>query len=361
MVRAPFTPATGGAYATSLKFATATDKQLALGPGVNPFSLFSVPGDDAFHNVAGNNVVQVAVGLAMQMVSAPVALVAMADLRVKQWTETSGGWLKKTVTQHVDGYTKPQWYIATPGALQPRGETFTMCAQNVSDPLTCPPEQVISSGVAWSQWSGGNHPAFEDQTSAYSHSESSLTLLAWVAIAFVVAFSAGAALAAAGVATTSLGPLSAIINAVGAAGGATGVGTAVTLGTVEAAAAVEAAFVGVVGVAQGASLTGAVNGPYLGADSGFGAPVAQTTEAGTSLMSGLHNNFDTPLIEQSGVRAVRQAAYGTDCATPGSTVASCGGNSGLVPRPDTGTQMNSVQFWQDNGKPLVTASPYLAQ
>lgn len=345
MLTAPFGPGHGGAYAAAMTYATASDRQMGLSPGVNPFAQFMAPGDDTFHNVGSPGAAQVIIGHAMRMSGAPIALVAQADLRAKQWTESSGGWFKKTVTQHVDGYTKPHWFVATPTQFQPRGQSYSICAQNVASPTDCPPEQVVYSGVSWSQWDGGNLPSMEDLTSQWQESHSSFTPLAWVAIVFVVVFTAGAALAAAGVAITALGPLSAAISAMAPTGAMAGM-------SIAAVAGIEAGFVAAVGVASGAGLQDAVNGPYQGANSGFGTGQVATTAYQASMFGGVHGHFDAPaLSDGSQLTAVRQGAYGT-CG-PGATLAACGGASGLVPRADGSVQQNTAEFWQDNGNPMV--------
>jgi hypothetical protein len=226
-----------------------------------------------------------------------------------------------------------------------------MTQQPWPTPLTAPQCLSAPSGVAWSQWEGGNLPAFEDLTSTWSKSQSSFTLVAWVAIAFLVVATAGAFAVAAGVSTSVLGPATFIQSLLAAAPTA---GLA-TMNTVLASAAIEAAAVGAVSGLAGATMTGAVAAPYSGARSGFGVPTVPDSEAGKNIYDGVKGKFDTPAITDMGVSAVSQGLYGTACP-PGVLAASCA-DSGVVPRADLGSQVNNVQFWRDNGKPLPVYDP----
>jgi hypothetical protein len=355
MMQAPFTPAHGGAFAAAGIYASPSDKASGFGPGANPFALFMKPGDDAFYNVDSLPAVQVAVGHAMRMAGSSIGLVAVASNRVNQWTETKKKWYKKTITTHIDGYTKPEWYVASPEQFQPQGAKAATCVINVATAADCPSYLMAPSGVAWSQWQGGNLPAFEDLTSNWQKSQSSFTLVAWVVVAFLVVVTAGAFAVAAGAGATALGPATFIqgMMATGAAG--VGGGAALTMNAVLGAAAIEAAAVGVVSGLAGATLNSGVSAPYSGAKSGFGVPEVPSGDAARSLFDGVNKNFDNPSVTSMGVRAVGQGLYGVNCA-PGAPASSCA-NSGVVPRPDLGTSTNNVQFWSDNGKPMMTASP----
>jgi hypothetical protein len=353
MMQAPFTPAHGGAYAANMTYATPSDRANGFSPGKNPFDLFMQAGDDTFYNV-GLNAVQVIVGHAMQATSASVGLVAVAKTRPNQYQTKSGGWFKKTVTTHVEGFTKPEWYIVTPAQFQPHGVSSNYCAIDVAQPSDCPVQYNVTSGVVWSQWTGGSLPAFEDMTSNWTQSKSSFTLLAMVAITFLVVMSAGALAVAAGAGATALGPATFIqglmtTTTAAATGG-------MTMSTVLASAAIEAAAVGAVGGLAGAGLTDGVTAPYTGARSGFETISPPSGEAQRSLYDGTIAKFDTPTVVGSGVLAVSQGLYGSGCA-PGAASTECA-DSGIVPRKDTGAQVNSIQFWHDNGKPLPVSSPY---
>jgi hypothetical protein len=354
MLQAPFTPAHGGAFAAAMTYATASDRQLGNNAGANPFALYLRPGLDAFYNVGSLAAVQVAVGHAMRMAGASIGLVAIAKSRVNQYATSSGGWFKKTTTTHVEGWTKPEWYVATPRQFQPNGLTASVCAIQVEAATDCPPQLVVPSGVSWTQWEGGNLPAFEDMTSEWSESKSSFTLLAWVVVIFLVVLTAGALLVAAGSVATAIGPATFIqsLAVSGPIGGAT-----LTMNAALAMAAIEAAAVGVVGGMAGAGLTDAVDGPYQGARAGFDSPMIPDTSAGRSVYEGVKANFDDAPLSAMGVRAVTQAAYGVNCA-PGAKSTDCA-SSGVVPRPDSAVETNNVQFWKDNGGPMVITAPLI--
>jgi hypothetical protein len=353
MMQAPFTPAHGGAFAAAMTYATPSDRANGFSPGKNPFDLFNQPGNDAFHNV-GMGAVQVIVGHAMQAAGASVGLVAVAKTRPNQYQTKSGGWFKKTITTHVEGFTKPEWYVVTPAQFQPHGASSQYCAIDVPNPADCPQQLAVKSGVVWSQWTGGSLPAFEDMTSNWTESKSSFTLLAMIAVTFLIVMTAGALAVAAGAGATALGPATFIQGLM-----ATGAGTAaggLTMSTVLTSAAIEAAAVGVVGGLSGAGLSDGVIAPYQGARSGFEVIAPPTGAAQRSLYDGTIAKFDTPTITAVGVRAVSQGLYGTSC-TPGASSTECT-DSGVVPRKDTGAETNNIQFWHDNGKPLPVSSPY---
>lgn len=353
MMQAPFTPAHGGAFAASMTYATASDRANGFSPGKNPFDLFNQVGSDVFHNI-GLGAVQVVVGHAMQAAGASVGLVAVAKTRPNQYQTKSGNWFKKTVTTHVEGHTKPEWYVVTPAQFQPHGVSSTYCAIDVANPNDCPAQLAVKSGVVWSQWTGGSLPAFEDMTSHWSESKSSFTLLAMIAVTFLVVMTAGALAVAAGAGATALGPatfIQGLMATTTAAGGAS-----LTMSSVLTAAAIEAAAVGVVGGLSGAGLSDGVTAPYQGARSGFEVITPPTGAAQRSIYDGVIAKFDTPAIASVGVRAVSQGLYGTSCA-PGAASTECS-DSGVVPRKDTGVEANSIQFWHDNGKPLPVSTPY---
>jgi hypothetical protein len=315
VLRAAYAPAHGRAFAASMTYATETERQTRTGPSFNPFELFASSADDAFHNMVGLNAVQVAVGHAMQAGSAALGLVAIADIRVEQWKTESGGWFRKTVTQHTKGWGKPLWHVATPTVLQ-RGDTAFMCAINVAQPTDCPPSRVIHSGISWKAWTNSSLPTFESEISYSTKSKSGWTLLTFVLLGFPGAIQ-----------TATMGGL-------GMSGGA-GLGDVVDVGDVVV-----------------------LERPLQGASSGFGPGMTATDEEQQKVIDGMHANFDTPTVESTGVRAVAQAAFGT-CA-PGATIASCGGPSGVLPRSDSLVQHNTTEFWRDNGNPLVESSSIIA-
>lgn len=123
-----------------------------------------------------------------------------------------------------------------------------------------------------------------------------------VAVTFLVVISAGALSVAAGDDATALGPATFIqglmtTTTAAATGG-------MTMSTVVASAAIEAAAVGAVSGLSGAGLTDGVTAPYMGARSGFEEVTVPTGEAQKSLFDGTIAKFDTPSITGSGVLAV---------------------------------------------------------
>jgi hypothetical protein len=201
-------------------------------------------------------------------------------------------------------------------------------------------------------------------TSNYTKTKSSFTLLAFVALAFLVVVTAGAFAVAAGATAGSfgvVGPATFMQSMMGfgagvGLGGAGAAGGLLTMGAVVGVAAIEAAAVLAVGLAVGVgSPTGVTSGIYTGARSGFEVPEIPNSDAGRSIYNGLKGAFDDKPINAMGVRAVSEGLFGTNCA-PGALSSTCA-NSGLVPRADTGVESNNVQFWKDNGRPMLISGP----
>lgn len=73
-------------------------------------------------------------------------------------------------------------------------------------PQGCPAPSYVPSDVTMVKWEGENLPAFESLTSELTKSQSSVTVLAFGVLAFIVVMTAGTMLVAAGATTTALGP-----------------------------------------------------------------------------------------------------------------------------------------------------------
>lgn len=356
MLQAPFTPAHGGAFAASMTYSTKADRALGANPGPDPFAPYNHPGQDAFYGVVGLDVVQTVTGNAMRMAGASIGLVAVSETRPNQFQTTSGGWLKKTVTTHVEGWTKPLWFVATPSEFQPQGTDAGVCMVP-PDVNGCPAASFIPSGVKMTQWTGGSLPAFETMTSDWTKSQSSYTVLAFVVVAFLVVMTAGALAVAAGASAGALGPAT-LIQGLFSVAPAAASGTAMTMNAVLASAAIESAAVAGVSALSGAGLTDGTRFFYQGARDGFGEPVIPTAGSpGASMYDGLQAKFDNAPLSAMGVQAVSQGLYGVNCA-PGAKSTECA-NSGVVPRTDTGVESNNVKFWKDNGGPVLITSPFL--
>lgn len=100
--------------AASMTYSTAQNRSQAMRLGPAPFAQFNQRGQDAFYGVKGVDIVQAVTVNAMRMAGASIGLVTMSETKPKQYQTKSGGWLKKTITTHVDGMTKPIWYVTTP-------------------------------------------------------------------------------------------------------------------------------------------------------------------------------------------------------------------------------------------------------
>ncbi len=202
--------------------------------GKNPFAAFcsngncsnyasAVKSDKVFHNISWE-AVGVAVGAAMKASDAHVGYIASTQTRFTQEVKKSGGALKKKVKVTIQGYIKPQWFVATPLEVQPEGGISSICVKNVGtagargNTTTCDsPYHVVTSGVSIMSWSGGNMPQPEELGYKYVYKKSSFTVLAFTILTFALtwgvasAFSSvvGGAAAATGVAAGGIAPLTA--------------------------------------------------------------------------------------------------------------------------------------------------------
>ena len=191
--RADYTPWHGEFQKWRRDFLTPAERATPSQLGYNPYQNFkgATVTDPVFHNCDWR-CVNVAVGIAMRYSDAHIGWIAADKTRFTQHTKKSGGLFKKTVTTYIDGWAKPQWFVATPIEMQPDGGMHSICVVNVGTSTNgtttgCDaPEHVASSGVAVTEWTGGNMPNTEENVYSYVNKKSSFTVMAFTILTFAV-------------------------------------------------------------------------------------------------------------------------------------------------------------------------------
>lgn len=89
------------------------------------------------------------------MCEANIAHTAASQNRMNQYAIESGSLFKKTITQHMDGYSKPRWCVGTPlNSTHPANP-----AKSASPAAAQPPPGVLALATL--------HPVFQDQRRFY--------------------------------------------------------------------------------------------------------------------------------------------------------------------------------------------------
>jgi hypothetical protein len=140
--------------------------------------------------------------MAMRASDAHIGYIASTKTRFTQKIKKSGGMLKKKVKVTINGYAKPQWFIATPLEVQPEGGISSICAvdngavTSYGNTSSCDSKyHVVTSGVSLMSWSGGNVPEIEEQLYNYVYKKSSFTVLAFTILTFALTWGIASALA----------------------------------------------------------------------------------------------------------------------------------------------------------------------
>ncbi|WP_047536646.1 hypothetical protein [Methylotenera versatilis] len=232
--RADYTPHHGEYNRWKRDYLTPSENADPTKLGYNPFQNFKgATNDNAFHNISWE-AVGVAVGMAMRASDAHIGYIASDKSRFTQKVKKSGGMLKKKVKVTVQGFVKPQWFIATPLEVQPEGGMSSICAVNSGaatghgNTSSCDsPYHLVTSGVSIMSWAGGNMPETEELLYNYVYKKSSFTVLAFTILTFALTWGLASAFAAV------VGPASAASTAaIGSAAGS-GIGSA-TIGAIGA-------------------------------------------------------------------------------------------------------------------------------
>lgn len=216
--RADFTPWHGEFNKWKRDYLTPSEAYNPAQMGYNPFEKFKNAAgnktDHVFHNISWE-AASVAIGEAMKRYDAHVGWVASDKTRFTTRIKKSGNAIKKKVTTYIDGYAKPQWFVAMPLGHQPQGGIAAICVKDSGATSTygnttaCDAkEHVALSGVSMQSWEGGNMPQIEEKVYAYKKSKSSFTVLAFTILTFAFTWGLSSALSsvvgtAVGGATTS--------------------------------------------------------------------------------------------------------------------------------------------------------------
>lgn len=187
--------------------------------GGNPFSAFEDKtnrGSHLFTDIEMDAFLAVVSGLTSSL-KAQMALVSVEQVRTHDWKTTKKkSWgLKKKTTWHLEGYSKPVWFLVYPGQI--RAENTTSYGFNTSkgEPFFYP-----ASIVRVGDWS--NLASIEKKFDYQKFSKTSWTSLAYALFAGLT-FGAGAFVAPAFIAGTAFGSAATTVGTTfGFAAGSTG-------------------------------------------------------------------------------------------------------------------------------------------
>lgn len=355
LYQSTFAPAYGDFWKAAGTYLSPDERRLGTAVGPNPFTAFSKAGDDNFNDISLKGAM-VVLGHAQRYVGSPLSVLINNVPTTDQYTRKSGGLFRKKVTQYVDYYVQPEYYVGAPPGMQ-GGVAVSYCANDPSADH-CQNYQVASSGVAFMKLEGGN--VLEDKTKLHewSHSQSGFTLLAIFVIALVVAFAFAALgpVLAAGTSTATTSTVTAGFwtnLASFATGGALGSSSVLGAALIEAGA-----YTAVTGAA----------GSGFGGVYGLGSGTAYSQEIALDPASDLGHESayqyrDVVLglarSNRDGILANRVTGRLEDTLAPVKTVLvgkcdsnkllkDCTAESGVVPRADQYTTFNNVEFYRDN-------------
>lgn len=169
VLQAVFTPSHGDQWKANRSYISPDAVKYGLSPGVNPFQAFAQPGSELFNNISFNSA-QVAVGHAMRMVGAPVAVMSVPEVSVSQQKKSKRSGFKKTVTVTTTATTRTRWFVAQPTDALSRSTTLTGAAYCVTPGATrpdgsvdCPSYAVAVSGVSFEEFEGGTFNSESEQ------------------------------------------------------------------------------------------------------------------------------------------------------------------------------------------------------
>lgn len=333
-----FTPHHGEQWRAQMKYLTKDEaymRPLSYLAGYNPFEAFrGAPEDPRFHNCSWA-CVQVAVGHAMRNQRAVIGWIGVSTSRLAVRQVSDDGLIQKKVTTYIDGYAKPQWYLATPMEAQPRGQTAQICVgpNTTADGGCNDPAHVAKSGVSVALFTGGNMPEGEDHIYHREQTDSGFTVLAFAIFTAAIAFATAGAGALESFGVEGFGGL-----------GATGVTAGGAIDATTFAGIAGAGYSTATALTQGGGLTSAQSG-YLG-QTGSGAitpatPANQDAAAVANIVQQHHIN--TPIGSPDALSGVNRQ-YAGDCPDQW-TAAECEAHNydpGTIHRTDRYMQHNTV-------------------
>jgi hypothetical protein len=187
VAQALFGPHHGDHWAAYGKYLSAAERIAGRTTGINPFARFADPKDDIFHRIGPDGML-VAVGHAMRHLGATLGLIAVTDLRFQQREIDDGGLLTTKTTYIIDGYAKPDWWIASPLQVQTLGKSDTAICVGSEDPANCLPHHVATAGISVMRWQGGNMPATEDHLYHWQDTKSGFSVLGMAVLTGLLVF-----------------------------------------------------------------------------------------------------------------------------------------------------------------------------
>lgn len=191
VLHAIFTPYMGNRWAAGRYFISHSQIRAGTTPGVNPFAAFE-GGDSDFHNLNTQGALA-AMGLALDYFRAPYAVLAVMNVKLNDYTTTSGGWLRKTSTLHVQAQIQPTYFLlGIPGTLPAAMQATPVPAFCATDPsatgANCPPGAVVPPSAAAYVMSGGSfNAATSPLADIYQNSQSGWSFLGITLILLLVA------------------------------------------------------------------------------------------------------------------------------------------------------------------------------
>ena len=203
--RGDFTPWHGEFNKWRRDYLTPSEAYNPAQMGYNPFEKFKGASktDNVFHNISWE-AAGVAIGEAMKRYDSHIGYIASDKTRFTTNTKKSGGLLRKKVTTTIDGFAKPQWFVAMPLGHQPNGGMSSICVTSIGATNTygnttqCDaPEHVAISGVSIESWEGGSMPEGEDNVYHFVQSKSGFTVLAFAIFNFALTWGVASALSGA--------------------------------------------------------------------------------------------------------------------------------------------------------------------
>ena len=369
MLHAAFTPAHGDHWRANRSYIHPNAYQAGVTPGVNPFSTFQRAGSEEFHEISLAGA-QVAMGHAMRMAGAPLGLLAVTQTRFSQETRRSGNAFRKRVETWTYGHAKPRWMIAMPADVLSRSTTLAFASFCANNPRTdeCARYQTAVSGVAFEEFTGGTLNELEERWLVDYQRRSGLGFLGALVLGVIGSFAISALMGAAGISLgatgaagtvggastgTALGSFGSFLTSNGLITGVTGLGQAI---------AIEAAYIAlrlaVVGGASPGSVIKADLGVLLGnvrVHKGHQSPHslnAMQQKLNNQVAPRVRGSLQAATPGSGGMLRGFSATVLGDCPV-GAKLASCTGNSGMVPRVDQFTEQNRVQFTKDTGGNLT--------
>lgn len=359
LYHAVFGPSHGDYWKASRAYIDPSSFKSGSVPGVNPFQAFQGSNPEIFQGITMTGA-QVAIGHAMRLAGAPLAVFAVAESRMSQRTKKSGNAFRKKVETWTYGHSKPRWFIAQPSHLLDRSTSMQVATMCATDPTrsSCQLFQTATSGVTFEEFSGGTLLSDEDTWTLDYQKKSGLGFLGALVLGVVGSFALAGILAASGVMAGAAAGATAVGSSAGVAMGSFGSflinqGLITGFTTLGASMAVEAAYVATSMALLGGANLGSVISANPGVMLGFiDTSVGKMSPPGLNRLQGKLNGFVSPRmtgameVGAQSLTAVQTTATGN--CPPNSPASLCSAAGGFMPRAAQYTEHNLFEFVRDN-------------